>query len=100
MKTTRKLKLDNDERTLLESFNRGEWRSVPHLQKELRRHRQIARRTLQAMRKDRRINIRISSGDLDSLRVRAIEDGIPYQTMISSILHRYVSGRLVEKSSR
>lgn len=50
--------------------------------------------------KDQRVNIRLSSGDLADIQVRALEEGIPYQTLIASILHKYVTGRLAERPSR
>jgi len=50
--------------------------------------------------KDRRVNIRLTSPDLLDIQARALEEGIPYQTLIASVLHKYVSGRLVEKPSR
>ena len=90
------LDLDADEKEIHDSFERGEWQSVANLDAEFERHREYARATL---RKDRRINIRISGRDLEAIQKRAIEDGIPYQTLISSILHKYISGRLVEKSA-
>jgi len=89
-----KIKLDKEERDILDSFERGEWKSVKNLEQEIQKHQEYARQTL---RKDKRVNIRISSRVLDELQARAIEDGIPYQTLISSILHRFVTGRLVEK---
>ena len=89
-----KVKLDNGERDILDSFERGEWRPVKNLKEEIQEHREYARQTL---KKDKRVNIRIPSRVLDELQARAIEDGIPYQTLISSILHRFVTGRLVEK---
>ena len=46
--------------------------------------------------KDRRVNIRLSSGDLSDIQVKALEEGMPYQTLIASILHKYVTGRLIE----
>ena len=48
-------------------------------------------------KKDRRINIRISQKDLDAIQMRALEEGIPYQTLIASVLHKYLSGRLIER---
>ncbi len=48
-------------------------------------------------RKDRRVNIRISSRDLEGIRERALEEGIPYQTLIAAVLHKYLSGRLVDR---
>ena len=86
--------LDREEEELMNSLERGEWQSVKDLKREIAKHRQYARNTL---RKDARINIRISSGDLEALQARAVEDAIPYQTLIASILHRYASGRLVEE---
>ncbi len=89
-----KIKLDKEEKNILESFESGEWQSVKNLKKEIKKHQQYARATLT---KDKRINIRISSKDLEELQAIAIEDGIPYQTLMSSILHRFLNGRLVER---
>lgn len=50
--------------------------------------------------KDQRINIRLSSDDLQAIRARALQEGIPYQTLISSVLHKYVSGTLQERNVR
>ena len=87
-------KLDKEEQDLLESYERGEWKSVKNLKQEIKKHKEYARQTL---RKDKRVNIRISSMVLDELQARAVEDGMPYQTLISSILHRFVTGRLIDK---
>ena len=87
----KKLHLDDEERDLLESVERGEWKSVRNLKQEIEKHRQYARNTL---RKDRRVNIRIPSRDLEALQAKAAEDGMPYQTLMASVLHRYVAGRL------
>lgn len=90
----KKVKLDREEQSLLDSFERGEWKPVKNVAREMAKHREHARNTL---RKDRRVNIRISSKDLEQLQTAAAEDGIPYQTLMASVLHRYVSGRLVER---
>jgi len=87
-------KIEKSERELLESVESGEWRPVAKKRSELERYREYARATF---KKDRRVNIRISSKDLDALRKRALIEGIPYQTLISSILHKYVSGRLKDE---
>ena len=87
--------LDQGEKDLLESYERGEWRPVGNLAEETRRYQDYARATF---RKDSRINIRISSKDLDAIQKKALEEGIPYQTLVASILHKYISGRLVERS--
>jgi predicted DNA binding CopG/RHH family protein len=86
--------IDVEEKGIVGSFDRGEWRSVKNPKEELRRLRGYARNTLL---KDRRINIRMSSKDLDQVQVLAVREGVPYQTLISSIIHKYVSGRLTER---
>ena len=86
-------RLDREERELVKSVERGEWRSAAS-KAALKRYTHAARRTL---KKNRRINIRISLADLEDLRVHAFEEGLPYQTLISSVLHKYVSGSLIFK---
>jgi len=85
------------EEDILASFERGEWQSVPNLKDEIDRYASSAVATLI---KDKRINIRLSSRDLEDVQTRAAEEGMPYQTLIASVLHKYVSGRLVEAPSR
>jgi predicted DNA binding CopG/RHH family protein len=87
------MKLDSKEAELLHSIERGEWRSVRGLKSEKKRYSRSAAATF---RKDRRLNIRISSKDLEAIQKLALEDGLPYQTLVSSVLHKYVSGRLRE----
>jgi predicted DNA binding CopG/RHH family protein len=87
------LKLDAEELQILEDLERGELVSIRDFKREKRALEEAATRTLQ---KDKRINIRISSRDLDAIRKRAARDGIPYQTLISSTLHKFASGRLKE----
>jgi predicted DNA binding CopG/RHH family protein len=87
-------KLSKDERELLKSVESGEWSPIAKKDAELERYRQYARATF---KKDRRVNIRISSKDLAAIQKRAVMEGIPYQTLISSILHKYLSGRLKEE---
>ena len=89
-----KMILDKDEQEILESFERGEWKSVENVKSEIMKHQQYARK---ALKKDKRVNIRISSKVLEEIQALAVENGIPYQTLMSSILHRYVSGYLIEK---
>jgi len=85
------MKLDSDEKDLRDSFDRGEWRSAPNQRREKRRVARYARATF---RKDRRLNIRISSKDLEAIQKRALEEGLPYQTLIASVIHKYAAGRL------
>ena len=86
-------KIDPYERRVLGAFDRGELKSVA-TKAELAKFKSAARASAI---KDRRINIRLSSGDLNDIQVRALEEGVPYQTLIASVLHKYVTGRLAER---
>ena len=78
----------------MESFEKDEWRPVAEGDAEVERYRDYARATF---KKDMRVNIRISRKDLEALQTRALEEGIPYQTLMASVLRKYVTGRLVDK---
>ena len=79
-----------DEQELLDSLESGEYESVltESRKKELQ---EAARLTF---KKDKRINIRISNRDLVAIQSKALKEGIPYQTLVSSIIHKYISGSL------
>ncbi len=83
--------LDKEEQELSESVERGEWRSVPNLEEEIMNAKEYARATFA---KNQRMNLRISKKDLDALKVKAMEEGMPYQTLAASVLHKYLTGRL------
>lgn len=85
------MKLEPKEKEIVESVGRGEWRSVKGAKRERSRYARYATATF---RKDRRLNIRISSKDLEAIQKRALEEGLPYQTLIASLLHKYASGHL------
>ena len=87
---------DPDEREILDAYEAGALKSVA-TKVELARLRAAARATAT---KDRRVNIRLSSGDLQDIQVKAMEEGMPYQTLIASVLHKYVTGRLTDVGSR
>jgi predicted DNA binding CopG/RHH family protein len=87
------MRLDEEEREILEAFEEGKLQSVKNLDVELKKHQEYAAATF---KKDKRISIRISSRDLSALRKRALREGLPYQTLIASVLHKYVDGRLKE----
>jgi predicted DNA binding CopG/RHH family protein len=91
--TNAMMKLDPEEQELLEAFESGNLTSVANAGKLAARHRTYAQ---QSLRKDARINIRLSSKDLRGLQKRALAEGIPYQTLIASVLHKYLEGRLRE----
>lgn len=81
------------EEEILASFERGEWEPSPKSKSEIARFEAMASA---AMSKDKRVNIRISSRDLEDIQAKAAEEAIPYQTLMASVLHKYVTGRLVE----
>ncbi len=83
-------RLDPAEKALLEAFEADAFESVLTPERKA----SIQKAAEETFKKDKRINIRISSRDLRSLQRRALEEGIPYQTLVSSILHKYVSGAL------
>jgi predicted DNA binding CopG/RHH family protein len=87
--------LDDEENELLQSLELEKWKSVDNLKNEIIKHQEVAKNTL---RKDKRINIRLSSNDLESLKTNAVEMGLPYQTLVSSVLHQYVTGRLIQRA--
>lgn len=89
-----KLNLQQDELELLASYEAEEWKSAKKIKEQKEQYRAYARATL---RKDKRVNIRISEKDLLALQKRAVRQGIPYQTLISSVLHKYVNGGFTEK---
>lgn len=90
-----KVKLDEEEQEILHAFEEGSLKRVGDLKRELAAHRKVAEATF---KKDSRINIRISSKDLRALQKRALAEGIPYQTLVSSVLHKFAEGRLTEKT--
>lgn len=88
--------IDDDELEILSAYEKGKLKSVA-TKGELAKFKAAARATAI---KDRRVNIRLSSGDLIDIQVKALEEGVPYQTLIASVLHKYVTGRLAEQPDR
>jgi predicted DNA binding CopG/RHH family protein len=86
--------LNAEEKELLASYEKNEWKPTKGREKRISHYQQIAKATF---KKDSRVNIRMSSKDVHAIQVKALEEGIPYQTLISSILHKYVTGKLTEE---
>ncbi len=86
--------LSDEEVELLDSLESNEWNSVENLKDEMSFHQTIARNTL---KKDKRVNLRMSSKDLEDIKTYAVEEGLPYQTLMSSVLHKFITGRLVDR---
>jgi predicted DNA binding CopG/RHH family protein len=89
-------KIDAYEEEVLVAFEKGKLNSVA-TRAEPAKFKAAARATAI---KDRRVNIPLSSGDLSDIQVKALEEGVPYQTLIASVLHKYVTGRLAERPAR
>lgn len=87
--------INAEEREILDGFERGELRPASGAERELQAARQAARNTFN---KTRRVNLRMTERDFNLAHSRAREEGIPYQTLLSSVIHKYLSGRLTEKS--
>jgi predicted DNA binding CopG/RHH family protein len=87
------MKTDQSEKNLLKSIESGEWSSIKDLNSYKKHLQKTAGKT---MLKDQRMNIRIPKRDLDKLKAKALEEGMPYQTLVSSVLHKYVNGKLKE----
>ena len=87
-------KTDKKENDILKSYDNEEWNTIENLEKKSVEYSKYARNTFL---KNKRINIRISERDLLNLRAKSLEEGVPYQTLISSVLHKYGLGKLSEK---
>lgn len=88
-KPPKAIRLDKNEKQLLDSFNKGEWKSVKNFEKQKRLAMTVAKNT---QLKNARINIRLSNSDLLRIKQKAAFEGMPYQTLIASILHKYAAG--------
>ena len=87
--------MDREERDILDRFERGKLYPAPDADREMEDAREAAHSTF---KKTRRINLRVTERDYMLVHARAREEGIPYQTLLSSIIHKYVSGQLSENS--
>ena len=88
--------LEKDEKEILKDFENDKFTSVDNLDEELKLAKQAA---TNFMKRDSRINIRISAADLNMVRRIAVQEGLPYQTLLASVIHKFVTGRLVNKES-
>ncbi len=88
-------KIDKYEKDIIKSYEDNEWKSVKNVSQRITKYQSIAKVHL---KKEKRINIRISEKDLKDIQKNAIKQGLPYQTLIASIIHKYNSGLLTEKN--
>jgi len=87
--------IDQEEKDLMESIERDEWQPVKNIVREKEKAIAAARNTL---KKEKRINLRLTQKDYHQIQIKAIEEGIPYQTLISSLVHKYLNGSLAPRS--
>ena len=87
------MKLDNEEKGILDAYEKGTIKASTPTKKEIAKVKAMAENTF---RKDRRVTIRLYDHDLKGIQKKALEKGIPYQTLISSMIHQYVEGDLAE----
>lgn len=87
-------KLDSEEREILDAYRTGRLERVALTREEIEHYREAARAV---SRKDKRVNIRMSSADLRDLQIRAMKEGVPYQTLMASVLHKFVAGKFIER---
>ncbi len=88
------VKRNKYEQDIEHSYDNDEWQSAPNAKELKEKYAQYARNTFQ---KNKRINIRISEWDLLRLKAKSLEEGIPYQTLVSSLIHKFVKGHLIEQ---
>lgn len=89
-------KLDKFEKEILAEYDKGELKSTAPSKAKLAKFKAAASATFL---KEKRVNIRLTTPDLMDIQARALEEGMPYQTLIASVLHKFVAGRLVEPIS-
>jgi len=89
-------RLNAEEKEILEAFEKGNLKRSRNTKKVIEQHKEIAEVTF---KKDARINIRLTTKDLRALQALALKEGIPYQTLVSSVLHKYVDGQLTDKTA-
>jgi len=85
------IQLDPEEKQLLEDYEKGEFKSVKNLEKEKKRYQEYARNTLNKLKN---INIRLSIRDLEKLKARSVETGLPYQTLAAVVLRQYIDRKI------
>lgn len=84
-------KLDPYEQEISDAIESGRVREVPNMKKEIRRITALFR---ESARKDRRVSLRVNEGDLGAIQAKASANGLPYQTLIATILHQVAVGKL------
>lgn len=90
-----KHQFDKEEQEMLSSFEKGEWKPVKNMAAEMKKYAAYAKN---ALKKDQRVSIRMSKQDFVGIQTKAVEEGLLYQTLLTSIVHKYINGKLVPKA--
>lgn len=91
------MKLDKEEQNLYKSLEKNEWRSVSNLNDYKNHLQKIAKNTLH---KSKRINLRLTPKDVEEARIKSLKEGIPYQTLLASVIHKYLMGELIDRRKK
>lgn len=83
-------KLDKYEKEILKSYENGEWQEIDDMANEINKHQEYAEETF---KKNKRVNIRLTQKDLDLIKIKAMEEGVPYQTLMANVLHKYATDK-------
>lgn len=98
MTKKQKIKLDKEEQATLEAFEnallKGKIKSVPHVKEEIQRFQAIAQAS---GNKAKRVSLRMTEWDFNKAQETALREGMPYQTLLASVIHKYLSGQLIAK---
>ena len=86
--------LSPEEQEEYDAIERGEWKSVGNIDKIRKEMAEVARYTRSLAKKDRRVSLRVNNKDLDMIRSKAAQNRLPYQTLISTVLHHFATGRV------
>lgn len=89
------MKYDREEKDILDAYDNGSMKISTPSKKEIESIKAAAKNTF---KKDKRITIRLYDHDYKGIQKKAMEMGIPYQTLISGIVHRYIEGELISKN--
>lgn len=95
--TKKRIDIDKYEEEILADFEKGKFKSVENMDEEMRLAKEVAKNY---QKRDSRINIRISKADLNMIRRIAAHEGLPYQTLLASVIHKFAAGRLSDKNKK
>lgn len=87
----KKMLLTKEEAMLEKELANNEWVTIPDMAGEIEKYQTHARA---AMNKNKKINIRMSDWDYNHIKLKAAQEGMPYQTLVSSLIHKYLTGQL------